>query len=123
MVFDVLSYGITAAGILIFILVFALIFFNVVLGVLKARHSKKEPLITVHEKVVKTLQDTSVQFSQIKPVRSKATVNNYYITFEFESADRKVFEVSANEFAQINEGDKGRLSFRGDVFISFERPV
>ncbi len=123
MVFDVLSYGITAAGILVFILIFALVFFNVILGVFKSRHSKKEPLITVPAKVVKTLQDTSVQFSQIKPVRSKATVNNYYITCEFESADRKVFEVSAQEYAQITEGDNGRLSFRGDVFISFERLI
>ena len=46
---------------------------------------------------------------------------NYYITFQVESGDRMELHVPANEFGYIIEGDRGKLTFQGTRFISFER--
>ena len=45
----------------------------------------------------------------------------YFATFEFESGDRLELPMSGSEYGMIAEGDKGRLTFQGTKFISFER--
>lgn len=45
----------------------------------------------------------------------------YYITFQVESGDRMELNIPAHEYGYIVEGDRGRLTFQGTRFISFER--
>lgn len=45
----------------------------------------------------------------------------YYITFQVESGDRMELNIPANEYGYIVEGDRGKLTFQGTRFISFER--
>ena len=46
---------------------------------------------------------------------------SYYITFQVESGDRMELHVPAHEYGYIIEGDKGKLTFQGTRFLSFER--
>ena len=46
---------------------------------------------------------------------------NYYITFQVESGDRMELHIPAQEYGYIIEGDKGKLTFQGTRFLSFER--
>ncbi|MBQ4627771.1 MAG: DUF2500 domain-containing protein, partial [Clostridia bacterium] len=45
----------------------------------------------------------------------------YYATFQFESGDRLELAVPSSEYGMLVEGDKGKLSFQGTRFLSFER--
>ena len=46
---------------------------------------------------------------------------SYYITFQVESGDRMELQIPVNEYGYIIEGDRGKLTFQGTRFISFER--
>ena len=46
---------------------------------------------------------------------------SYYITFQVESGDRMELQIPAHEYGYIVEGDRGKLTFQGTRFISFER--
>ena len=46
---------------------------------------------------------------------------SYYITFQVESGDRMELPIPANEYGYIVEGDRGKLTFQGTRFLSFER--
>jgi len=45
----------------------------------------------------------------------------YYATFQVESGDRMEFHVSGQQYGMLVEGDRGKLSFQGTRFLSFER--
>ena len=45
----------------------------------------------------------------------------YYVTFQVESGDRMELNVPSQEYGMLVEGDRGRLSFQGTRFLSFER--
>ena len=45
----------------------------------------------------------------------------YYVTFQVESGDRMELPVPAGEYGMIVEGDKGKLTFQGTRFHSFQR--
>ena len=45
----------------------------------------------------------------------------YYITFQVESGDRLELNIPADRYGYIVEGDRGKLTFQGTRFISFER--
>lgn len=49
------------------------------------------------------------------------TSTTYYITFQFESGDRLELRIPAGDFGYIVEGDRGKLTFQGTRFLSFER--
>lgn len=45
----------------------------------------------------------------------------YYVTFQVESGDRIEFTVTGSEYGMLAEGDRGKLSFQGTRYLSFER--
>lgn len=49
------------------------------------------------------------------------TSSTYYITFQFESGDRLELQIPASEYGYIVEGDRGKLTFQGTRFLTFER--
>ncbi|MEF3355460.1 DUF2500 domain-containing protein [Paenibacillus sp. GYB006] len=46
---------------------------------------------------------------------------NYYLTFEFEDGRRTEFEVRAEEYGLLVEGDEGTLTHQGTRYLGFER--
>jgi len=45
----------------------------------------------------------------------------YYVIFQFESGDRAELCVPFDEYGLLVEGDRGRLTFQGSRYLSFER--
>ena len=45
----------------------------------------------------------------------------YYATFQFESGDRLELMIPYSQFGYLVEGDRGKLTFQGTRFVSFER--
>lgn len=45
----------------------------------------------------------------------------YYVTFQVESGDRMEMSVSGSEYGTLAEGDKGKLTFQGTRFLTFNR--
>ena len=45
----------------------------------------------------------------------------YYATFQVESGDRMELRLSGAEYGILAEGDRGRLTFQGTRYLSFER--
>ena len=49
------------------------------------------------------------------------TSTRYYVTFQVESGDRMEFSVSGPEYGMLAEGDRGKLTFQGTRYLSFEQ--
>ncbi|GGA88781.1 DUF2500 domain-containing protein [Ornithinibacillus halotolerans] len=45
----------------------------------------------------------------------------YYVTFEFNSGDRKEFRTTGKEYGLLAENDTGILTFKGTRYLGFER--
>lgn len=45
----------------------------------------------------------------------------YYVTFQVDSGDRMELSVSGSEYGMLVDGDRGKLSFQGTRYLSFER--
>lgn len=54
---------------------------------------------------------------------SHRVFTRYYATFQVSSGDRMELEVPSEEYGLLAEGDVGRLTFRGDQFLRFEREL
>ena len=50
-------------------------------------------------------------------------LSQYYVTFQFPSRGRMEFPVPARDYGLLAEGDVGRLTFRGEQYIRFEREL
>ena len=60
----------------------------------------------------------SLAFFAVLAVTSSTT---YYATFQVESGDRMELRLSGAEYGMLAEGDRGRLTFQGTRYLSFER--
>ena len=54
-------------------------------------------------------------------VRGDHSHTTYYTTFQFESGDRLELMIPYSQFGYLVEGDRGKLTFQGTRFVSFER--
>ncbi|MBQ6163622.1 MAG: DUF2500 domain-containing protein [Clostridia bacterium] len=116
---------------LIFILIFLVflgIFFFTVFKVLREkRKNDRSPRLTVPATIVSKRADTTQRSDPVggdvtgAQGYTTASSTTYYVTFQVESGDRMEFSVPGSEYGFLIEGDRGRLSFQGTRFLSFER--
>lgn len=110
-----------------FLLVFGMIVVVFVHMVKQWHRNNQSPRLTAEATVVTKRQDASHSQSpnagDITGAHGYTTSSHfwYYATFQVESGDRLELEVPANEYGMLVEGDRGRLSFQGTRFLSFER--
>ena len=101
---------------LVFVLVFGMILFTIIKGILQWNKNNHSPKLTVNATVV----------SKRGQMRRHGTDNMhvstaYYATFQFESGDRLELAVPSSEYGMLVEGDNGTLTFQGTRYLSFER--
>ena len=100
----------------VFFLVFFAFFFVILFRSIKQwNQNNHSPRLTVEVTVVGRRNHRSTGG------QNHMAHTNYYITFQVESGDRMELHVPSHEFGYIIEGDKGKLTFQGTRFISFER--
>ena len=112
---------------LIFIAVLGVIIFVIVRSVSAGRRNANSPRLTVNATVVAKRADISNTGRMTGVEESSAygytTTSStlYFVTFEVESGDRIELSTLGSEYGILIEGDKGRLTFQGTRYISFER--
>ena len=98
-----------------FLLMFALVFGTIISTLVKnarrERQNDTSPRLTVEATVV----------GKRTHVWGKRAHTNYYATFQVASGDRMELEIPYDRFGYLIDGDRGRLTFQGTRFLSFER--
>lgn len=108
------------------------IFFVVVLGIFVAtfvrgakqwHKNNNSPRLTVDAILVSKRTDVSHHHHHDNNGALTHTTHNtwYYATFEVESGDRMEFSIHGREYGMLMEGDRGRLTFQGTRYLSFDR--
>ena len=95
--------------------------------ILQWHANNKAPRLTVnavvvekHESVSQTQQPVGGDATGAHGVVVNTTIT-YHVTFAVESGDRMEFQVPDAQYGLMIEGDRGRLTFQGTRFLSFER--
>ena len=86
----------------------------------KNNHS---PRLTVEAVVVEKRMQVRRRNTGNRSHMNYRTYTDYYATFQFESGDRLELKLADSEAGLIVEGDKGKLTFQGTRFLSFQRSI
>lgn len=100
---------------LFMIAIIGFIIFNMVR---ERQYNHSQPRLQVDATVVGKRQNVSHHHNDNHISHSSTS---YYVTFEFETKDRKEFRVSGEEYGMLIEGDHGALSFQGNEYQGFKR--
>lgn len=110
-IFDIMS---TIIPIFI-VLVAGIILFTFIKGIKTWSDNNKQPRL----KVVAVVVSKRLQVSGGGDDHHSSTW--YYVTFQFESGDRKEFSVGGQEYGLLAEGDIGEIEFQGTRYHGFTR--
>lgn len=106
---------------LFFIGFFGVFIFVAVKGISQWNKNNHSPRLSVPAKIVAKRASVSHHHSGTDVHHHTSTSTTYYVTFEFESGDRQEFSVIGHEYGMLIEGDRGKLTFQGTRYLSFER--
>ena len=95
----------------IFCFVFGFIFFTLIQIIRREQHNNTAPRLTVDVTVV----------TKRTQVRGDRAHTRYFATFQVVSGDRLELEIPYDRIGYLVEGDRGKLTFQGTRFLSFER--
>lgn len=96
---------------LMFALVFGMILSTVIRSAGQTRKDNNSPRVTAEATVV----------TRRTQVRGDHAHTTYYATFQFASGDRLELQIPQDKVGYLVEGDRGKLTFQGLRFVSFER--
>ena len=109
---------------LVFALVIGTFIATAVSGISQWNKNNNSPRLTVDATVIAKRGNTTRHHHHGANGHHHHTYNNtYYATFQFESGDRIELPMTGHEFGLIIEGDRGKLTFQGTRFLSFERTL
>ena len=112
---------------IVFVIVIGMFIFTAVNGISTWNKNNNSPRLTVSAVVVTKRMNVShhhhANAGDISGAHGHhvSTSTWYYVTFQVESGDRMEFSVGGAEYGMLVEGDKGKLSFQGTRYLSFER--
>ena len=124
--FDGFGFGFSLFGViftLMFLLVFGLILFTAITGIRQWNKNNHSPRLTVPATVVAKRTNVSHTHHHhgTDTMAHHSTSTSYYVTFQVESGDRMELHMAGHEYGLLVEGDRGKLTFQGTRFLSFER--
>ncbi len=106
-------------SILVFLLTFGFIFYNIIRSVKQERKINHLPRLTVLAKVV--TKRTNFHQSSGRNNHLSSGHTTYFATFEVRSGDRMELQLQGTDYGLLVEGDYGELTFQGTRFLGFER--
>lgn len=105
-----------------FLVVFGMIFVNIIKGIKTWKYNNAQPVLTVPSQIVAKRDHVSTHHhNHGNGMHHSHRSTTYYITFEVESGDRMEFLVKSQEYGMLAKGDLGRLTFQGSRYLGFER--
>jgi hypothetical protein len=105
---------------LFFLLILGVFVFVLIQGFSQWNKNNHSPRLTVDATIVAKRNHIS-RHHHGTDMHMHHTTSTYYVTFQVESGDRMELLVPGNQFGLLIEGDRGKLSFQGTRFLSFER--
>lgn len=108
---------------IVFLFIIGMFLVTAVKGIGTWKKNNNSPRLTVSAVVVAKRADVSHHHHANTGAGGGhiSSSTQYYATFQVESGDRMEFSVSGAEYGLLAEGDRGRLSFQGTRYLSFER--
>ena len=109
---------------LMFLLVFGVVIFGLIKGISQWNKNNNSPRLTVPATVVAKRTNVSHHHHNhgVDHVgHHTSTSTSYDVTFQVESGDRMELHMAGNQYGLLVEGDRGKLTFQGTRFLSFER--
>ena len=106
---------------LAFFAVLAVILVTAVRGLLQWNQNNHSPRLTVPAVVAAKRTATTHSHHNTGGAAHVTSSPTYYATFQVESGDRMELRLSGAEYGMLAEGDRGRLTFQGTRYLSFER--
>ena len=109
---------------LMFLLVFGVVIFGLIKGISQWNKNNHSPRLTVPATVVAKRTNVSHHHHHHGTNdigHHTSTSTSYYVTFQVESGDRMELHMAGNQYGLLVEGDRGKLTFQGTRFLSFER--
>jgi len=124
--FPVFDMGFNFFGImfvLVFLLVFGMFIFIAVKGISQWNKNNHSPRLTVPATVVSKRTHVSSHRHRhgTTGMHHTSRSTTYYVTFQVDSGDRMELSMAGQEFGLLVEGDRGKLTFQGTRYLSFER--
>ena len=108
---------------LMFLLVFGVVIFGLIKGISQWNKNNHSPRLTVPATVVAKRTNVSHHHHNhgVDHVgHHTSTSTSYYVTFQVESGDRMELHMAGNQYGLLVEGDRGKLTFQGTRFLSFD---
>ena len=108
---------------IMFCMVFGLILFTFIRGFKEWNNNNHAPRLTVDATIVAKRTNVSRHSHHHGTGAGihHSTSTTYYVTFQVESGDRMELRMAGHEYGLLIEGDKGKLTFQGTRYLSFQR--
>ena len=112
---------------LLVLAIFILFAVALVKGAAQWSKNNNSPRLTVACVIVDKRTETTTQQRPVAGDASGAlgyhttTNTTHFVTFQVESGDKIEFTVSGSEYAQLAEGEQGKLTFQGTCYLGFEK--
>ena len=103
---------------LMFLLIFGVVIFGLIKGISQWNKNNHSPRLTVPATVVAKRTNVTHHHGANHGVHHSTS---YYVTFQVESGDRMELHMAGHQYGLLVEGDRGKLTFQGTRFLSFER--
>lgn len=108
---------------LVFALVIGVFLVTIVRGIGQWHKNNQSPRLTVDATVVAKRTNVSRHHHHngAGHVGHTSTSTTYFVTFQVESGDRMELRMDGYQFGLLVEGDRGKLTFQGTRYLSFDR--
>ena len=108
---------------LVFALVIGVFLVTIVRGIGQWHKNNQSPRLTVDATVVAKRTNVSRHHHHngAGHVGHTSTSTTYFVTFQVESGYRMELRMDGYQFGLLVEGDRGKLTFQGTRYLSFER--
>jgi len=114
-IFLVFFFGVAA-------LIIGSIVFLIIKGIIEWSNNNQQPVLTVPVRIAAKRSEVHRHSNTNQNgFTDYSTSTTYHATFEFESGDRKEFQIPASEFGLLVEGDRGDLTFQGTRYKGLQR--
>ena len=116
-----------------FLILFFVFLFLVIGGIvamivtssIRRRRNESAPQSSVHASVLakRTSTQNHPNAGDVSGGHGYTSFTSYHVTFLPESGEQREFTVDGAVYDRLFEGDRGLLTFKGDLFIGFDNSV
>ena len=103
--------------VVMFVFIFGMIIMTFAKSIREEHKNNNSPRLTVPATVLAKRDQVTVR----RHDHHRHTSTRYFVTFGVESGDRMELQLRGDEYGLLIEGDRGKLTFQGTRFVSFER--